>query len=208
MSPTDHTPKSRRWLIAGAFLFTVVGVGGSARVLIVAVRYLRDHHAGPGAVTLATFIYGAVVMGIAWAFMGVYRRTSGRMRSTAAKNYSRRFMTAMSVYVFTLLTTVGVWRYLKPTGVLAYALATAPALPLIAAIGVIGVYLREEPDEFQRAILAEGALWATGGMMGIASVWGFLEMFRLVPHVDSWFAFPIWAVLLAPGQMLARRRYR
>jgi len=57
-------------------------------------------------------------------------------------------------------------------------------------------------------VQAEAALWATGGLLAVATVWGFLEMFGLVPHIESWAAFPIWAVCLAPAQVLARRRYR
>jgi len=75
-------------------------------------------------------------------------------------------------------------------------------------MGVIGLYLREETDEFERAIQTEAALWATGGVMAIATTWGFLEMFGLVAHLESWWAFPVWAALLGPGQLLARRRYR
>ena len=208
MSTTNNAPSSRPRAIAGALLVLIVGVGGSILAFLVSVRYLRDHNAGPAALTLASFVYGAVVVGMGWTFMRICGGMTGRNRSAANRNYTRRFMAAMSVYVFTLLGAVSALKYLKPTGVLAYALAIAPALPLIAAIGVIGLYLREETDEFQRAIQTEAALWATGAMLAIATVWGFLEMFGLVPHIDSWCAFPIWSVLLGPGQLLARRRYR
>jgi len=207
MSTTEDAHKTRRWALAGAFLALVAGVGAAIWVFFASIRYLRDHHAGPAALTLASFIYGAVVLGMGWVFMRTHRGMTGT-RSVAARAYTRRFMMAMSVYVFTLLTAVSALKYLRPTGALAYALAIAPALPLIAAIGVFGVYLREETDEFQRALQTEAALWATGGIMAIATVWGFLEMFGLAPHVESWCAFPIWAVLLGPGQLLARRRYR
>jgi hypothetical protein len=72
----------------------------------------------------------------------------------------------------------------------------------------MGLYLREETDEFERAIQAEAALWASGGMLALATIWGFLELFELVPHIQTWWAFPIWAFLLGPGQVIARRRYR
>ena len=100
------------------------------------------------------------------------------------------------------------WESLKPTGPLAWLLAVLPAVPLTAAIVVVGLYLREETDEFQRAVFAESALWATGGLLALANVWGFLEMFRIVPHIPAWIAFPLWAVLFAPSQMIVRRRYR
>jgi hypothetical protein len=207
MSATDTARRSRPWAPAGLLLILIAGVGGAIWAFLASIRYLKDHHAGPAALTAATFVYGAVVLAMGWAFVRMGRSMTGK-RTVAARNYARRFMTAMSIYVFALLGAVSALKYLKPTGALAYGLAIAPALPLIAAIGVIGVYLREETDEFQRTIQTEAALWATGGMLAIATVWGFLEMFGLVAHIDSWCAFPIWSVLLGPGQLLARRRYR
>ena len=50
--------------------------------------------------------------------------------------------------------------------------------------------------------------WHLGGLMAIASVWGFLEMFDLAPHVPAWSAFPLWAALIGPAQAFVRRRYR
>jgi hypothetical protein len=93
-------------------------------------------------------------------------------------------------------------------GVLAYALAIAPALPLLAAIAIMGFYIHEENDEFQRLMFVESALWATGALLAIATTWGFLETFHLAPHVESWAAFPLWAALNAPARAIVHWRYR
>jgi hypothetical protein len=208
MSAQDEDPRSSTRIIAVATgLALLAGFAGSAAAFMATARYLSDHNERP-AIIGAAFAYGAVILALAWAFGRVCQRAMRRRTSPAARRYQRRFMTAMSVYVFLIISAVGAFRYFKPDGVLAYGLAIAPALPLIAAIGVIGLYLREETDEFERAVQTEAALWATGGMLAIATSWGFLEMFGLVQHVESWWAFPIWAALLAPGQLLARRRYQ
>ena len=195
-----------------AVLATVV-VGFVAIAIAVAtysyaVQFLKEHHAGNAAIIAASLTYGAVILAIAAGLARIGQKLMRRTPTTAAKRYARRFFTAMSAYVVLLVLAIGAFIQLQPTGLLAYALAVAPALPLVAAIAVIGIYLREETDEFERAILAESALWATAGLLATASVWGFLELFHLVQHAESWIAFPLWAMFFGPAQILARRRYR
>jgi len=149
----------------------------------------------------------AIALGSARLGQRMVRETSGAP-SAANKRYVRRFTVAMSLYGVALVATVGAYTRVHPTGVLAYGLAIVPALPLIAVIVIMGLYMREETDEFQRSVLVESSLLATGGMLAIATIWGFLETFRLVPHIPSWAVFPLWAMLLGPAQIIARWRYR
>ena len=65
-----------------------------------------------------------------------------------------------------------------------------------------------ETDEFQRTVQIESSLWATGGVMVLCAGWGFLEMFRLVPHMEAWVLVPVWALLLGFANVFIRRRYR
>ncbi len=180
----------------------------AAAAFIAVAYYLRAHHAGFWAVMTAMAIYGAVILLIAFVMARSMIRVTGLLCSPAGVRYRRRFMGAMVLYVVALTVAIGVRIRLHPTGVLAYLTAIAPAVPIVAAIAVMGLYLREETDEVERAIKSESALWATGGLLSIASVWGFLEMFGLAPHVEVWAAFPVWAVFLGPAEIFTRRRYR
>ncbi len=72
----------------------------------------------------------------------------------------------------------------------------------------MGLYLREETDEFQRAMQIESSLWATGIVMVICAIWGFLEMFHLAPHVEAWVVVPVWSMALGFANIFTRRRYR
>ncbi len=155
----------------------------------------------------ATVVFFGLILAIALFAKRVGGQTASDC-SPSARRYQRRIFVASGLYMLLLVAAIGIHDQLHPTGVLAYVVAAAPAVPLIGVVACIGFYLREEQDEFLRAVQAEGALWATGGTLAIASVWGFLEMFGLAAHVPSWAAFPIWCLLLGPGQLLARRRYR
>jgi amino acid permease len=191
-----------------SMLFCFVCCGAAAVAFIAMARYLSAHHAGFWAMMATTVVYCVVILALALSTARIARRLMKATLSTAAKRYARRFTAAMSLYALALVVAIGAYIRIQPTGVLAYALAIAPAIPLVAAIVIIGLYLREETDEFERAVQVESALWATGGMLAIATVWGFLETFRLAPNVPTWAVFPIWAVLLGPAQIIARWRYR
>lgn len=176
-------------------------------VYLNAIEAMDKHHLGYWAHVGATVGFGAAIL----AVVLFAKRVGGQKASEcspAARVYQRRALLCAGTYMLTLSAAIGLRHEVAPNGVLAYAVAIAPAVPLIAMIVVIGIYLREEPDEFLRAVQTEGCLWATGGTLAIATVWGFLEMFNLAPHVPAWAAFPIWCLLLGPGQIIARRRYR
>jgi hypothetical protein len=191
-----------------AIVGCVLGCGALAFLFIWATGWLRARHAGVWPILALAGVYAVAVTAVALTGAWLGRRVARVEISSAAKRYARRFTAAMMLYVAVLMGVLYAFIGLRVTGPLAYALAAAPAAPLIGAIAVIGLYLREEQDEFQRAIMVEAALWATGGMLAITTVWGFLETFGLVIHLPSWLTFVVWSVLFGPGQIIARMRYR
>jgi hypothetical protein len=129
-------------------------------------------------------------------------------RNAAMKRYLARFAVAMGLYLVFLFMTVHMVRHGHPTGLLLWGLAILPALPLLAVLVTMGMYLREETDEFERMVVTESLLWAMGGMMGLTSVWGFLEMFVSVPHLQPFWLFPLFWVLQGLSTPFIRLRYR
>jgi len=208
MSTHDDIPASPAKAMALTVALGVIACGAAAATFSFTLGYVHEIHAGPAAETATILLYGAVIMGIAAWLAKVGQRAMKMTPSAAARRYRRRFLVAMGLYVLALTGAIEADKLLPAGGVLHYGLAVLPALPLMAAIAVMGLYLKEETDEFERASQAESALWATGGLLALATVWGFLELFGLVPHVQSWVAFPAWALFLAPAQVIARRRYR
>lgn len=172
------------------------------------VGWLKAQHAGFGVVIAATAAYGAMILGV----VGVWMRTKTvRLCMTpteAARRYRRRMSLASWAYVAALLLAIAAYKQLHWTGVLAYAAALLPAAPLIGMFVSMGLYLREETDEFQRTMQVESSLWATGAVLVLCAGWGFLEMFGLAPHVEAWVLVPVWAFFLGVANVFIRRRYR
>ena len=64
--------------------------------------------------------------------------------------------------------------------------AVLPAIPIIGIFGAMGRYLVEEQDEYVRMLMVRQMLWAMGFTLSVATIWGFLDNFGLVGHVDGY----------------------
>lgn len=107
----------------------------------------------------------------------------------AAKRYTLRMLVIMAVYVAAIFGAVWMFANQPPQGLLRYIVAAAPSLPILGVIWAVGMYFKEEDDEYLRMKLAVTSLWATGITLAAASVWGFLENFDVVPHIPLYYAF-------------------
>lgn len=130
-----------------------------------------------------------------------YRRTGGG-KSAAQRAYMRRFFPLMGLYVAVLFGAVWLNKTVAPAGPLAVALAILPALPLIGVVWAIGRLIVEEKDEYQRSLTVRQVVVATGFMLAVTSIWGFLETFGQVPHLPMYWAFIIWCAGLGVGTMV------
>src|SRR5450756_1305058 len=98
-----------------------------------------------------------------------------RSPSPAVRRYNRRMLFASAVYLVTLLPAVLAIKHLHPGHAIAVVLAIIPALPIAAIVAIVGLYLKEEKDEFQRELLIQALLWATACTLVATSTWGLLE---------------------------------
>lgn len=69
-----------------------------------------------------------------------------------------------------------------PTGVLAYAVALLPVLPLFSLIWVYSRYMAEEQDEFERHLFVQSILWAFLGTFIVVCAMERLEDYALIIH--------------------------
>lgn len=126
---------------------------------------------------------------------------------TAARQYFRRLMSTMGAYAVTLILVILYLVRFHPTGPFVYFLAVLPALPIIGVVVVVGLYLAEQKDEFQRMLLERSLLWGMGGTLGTTSVWGFLEMYANVRHLSSFYVFPLFWLFVGMAGLALRLHY-
>jgi hypothetical protein len=159
--------------------------------------------------TIAVVAFMLVMWAIAFAPYLLKSRMKGAVKMRPAmRRYLMRFMPAMFIYGLILIPGTSYFVAAKPTGLLAWAIAIAPAIPVLFAIRAVMLYHKEEDDEFIRAMAAQSQLMGMGLTMAVCTVYGFLDLYRLAPHVEAWAVFPLWAVCTAPAQFFTWRRYR
>lgn len=113
-------------------------------------------------------------------------------RSPASRRYVQRLAAAMGVYLVSLFAAEYLISRGLVDGPLVWALALLPGLAVTGAFYAVGMLVIEQKDEFVRMLIVRQILVATGFALSIATVWGFLENFDLVPHVDSYWVGIVW----------------
>lgn len=184
MTETAAPPPSKRnfgLLIIGE----VVALGLAATAMIVFdLGWL-------GAVMMAVLVAGFTLLIVR---AGEHRAVSTGNFSPAMRRYNRRMLVASALYVVGLFGAIWVHDLLRPSGAMAFLIAFVPSLGVLAMIWAMGRLVAEESDEYLRYRLVRSALVGLGGLLTLATVWGFFEQFALVPHAPSWAAVPIFAI--------------
>ena len=90
------------------------------------------------------------------------------------------------------------------SGLPAYALALVPGLAMAALFWTSGKMIAETDDEFMRMLAVRQHLIAAGFAMAVASVWGMLEMYELVPHINPFYIVVAWAIGIFVGMFVNR----
>jgi hypothetical protein len=118
----------------------------------------------------------------------------------ARRQYLIRTLVVSAVYVAGifvakyLIADVGVSR---PLG---FAVALVPGLAMAGMFYNTLSMIAATTDEFMRMLAVRQQLIAAGFAMALASAWGTLEMFDLVPHAEAFYIVVLWAVGLFVGQ--------
>jgi hypothetical protein len=120
-------------------------------------------------------------------------------KSPAWKRYNARVVWLSLLYAAFLVGSITAFKNRLPTGGLAYLAAILPALPIVGLFAAIGRYLVEEQDEYQRMLMVRQTLWASAFALSLATIWGFLENFDLVGHVDAYYIAVAWFAGLGLG---------
>jgi len=133
---------------------------------------------------------------------------NGQRKNLVVRRYIWRFSASMTLYVAFLCLAVSEFRRGHPTGAVAYLLAVLPSIPIIGTIASVGLYLAEEKDEFQRTVLVQSMLWGIGATLAATSVWGFLENFVAVRHMEPFLVYPMFCFFVGIFTPMLKARYR
>ena len=127
------------------------------------------------------------------------------LQSFAVRRYLRRLALAVAVYLVSVFLTFHVLYHGKLHLPAALGLAAIPSIPLVAIIIVIGLYLKEETDDFQREIYIKTLLWAAGITLAVTSFWSFVHLFAHFPPPDGFHPFVLfWLIVLLSDYPLRR----
>src|SRR5213080_4805160 len=118
------------------------------------------------------------------------------------KRYNIRIVWLSLLYAAFLIGAVYGLKHHMVRGGIAYLVAILPALPIIGIFAAIGRYLVEEQDEYVRMLMVRQTLWASGFALSAATIWGFLESFELVGHVESYWVASLWFGGLGLGALM------
>jgi hypothetical protein len=126
-------------------------------------------------------------------------------RNPAAARYTRRMVLIAAAYVAGIVVASLTIDRAAPLGPLTIGLALIPGLAMLAAIGAIGRFVAEIPDEYLRMLEVRKIIVATGVTLAITSVWGLLELYSdSLPRLPVFYVFPIWCGGLFVGQLVNR----
>ncbi len=120
--------------------------------------------------------------------------------------YNRRVLIASAAYAALLIGAEYAVRRLAPTVPVRVVLALLPALAIVAIFAALGRYLVEESDEYLRARMVRQMLWATGGTLALATVYGFLQAFDVAPPVPLYAVAILWFFCLGVAGAALRGR--
>ena len=128
-------------------------------------------------------------------------------RGTPQANYLKRMLAVSLLYLGSLFAATMLIDEGDPITPLSIAIAIVPGLAVAGYFWAIARLIIELKDEFLRMLQVRMALVATGIALSAASIWGFLESFEQVPHIDA-FWWPIaWFFGLGIGAVVNKLTY-
>ena len=158
-------------------------------------------------VALPIALFAWFVAYMAYVFFGTARLKAGRI-GPVMRRYRRRLSIALISYCVVLMGSIYLLHRVDLSGPLLWLVAAAPAVPILGVLAVMGLYLKEEPDEFERAVHVEAMLWGLGVVLAVTTVWGFLSNADVVPAPPLFLVFPLFCLSWGLSQPFIRRRYQ
>jgi hypothetical protein len=126
----------------------------------------------------------------------------------AGKRYQRRVLVTMSVYLVVLFGSIFVVKHTHPHGWLLYAISLLPALPILAMLASMGVYLQEEKDEYIRLMTMRSLVAGTAVLLMVLVVSDFLRTISSAPPLAPFASWVTFFLAFGAAQMVQTMRNR
>ncbi|MCJ7421336.1 hypothetical protein [Sphingomicrobium astaxanthinifaciens] len=107
-------------------------------------------------------------------------------RGRASRAYLVRMLIVSVAYVGAVFAASALIDEGDPVTPLSIAIAIVPGLAIAGYFYAMGRFLVEQQDEFMRMLMVRQTLVATAVAFSAASIYGFLENFGQVPHLDAY----------------------
>ena len=127
--------------------------------------------------------------------------------SSPRRRYLVRLSTSMAVYLISLFAAKYLVKHEMVEGAALWVLALFPGLAIVGALYAIGMLILETKDEFIRMLVVRQVLYGTAIALSFASIWGFLEDFELVAHVEGYWIVVLWFLGFGIGGFVNRRTH-
>lgn len=124
------------------------------------------------------------------------------IRSPAHRRYVWRVAAAMTGYLITLFAAEYLIDQNGLAGPWAWVVAFLPGLCVASVFWALARLLIEEKDEYLRSLMVRQMLMATGLTLTVATIYGFLENYGLVGHVDAFYAAILYFFGLGVGGLV------
>ncbi len=125
-------------------------------------------------------------------------------KSRAHRRYVWRVAAAMGAYLVILFAAEILIDDRGLGGPLASIVALLPGLCVASVFWAIGRLLVEEKDEYLRSLMVRQMLIASGIALVLATIYGFLENYGLVPHVPAFYLSVLFFAGLGVGSLVNR----
>ena len=129
-------------------------------------------------------------------------------RTKAARTYVQRMWAWAAVYLGTVWVNTRYVHQHHPTGAKLFVLAAVPAFDVVAMIAIVGLYLRDEVDEFKRHQLVVSILWAIGFTLALMAFVDFLQSYKSITAPPPFMEFIVFWLTMALVQAVQSVRNR
>ena len=113
-------------------------------------------------------------------------------RSEAQRRYLRSSIGVAVSYIGLVMSSrIMVTRW-HPQGWHLYLAAALPTIPILCLAFIVGRYLREEKDEYQRDVVIRGMLWGTAVALSVSVFSSFLQAYGWTGQFPGFIEFMLF----------------